>query len=313
MRERVVDLLIDDEPVVTGGLIAEETVGELAKATPEETASQLLNWTQWVYTIVDKSRAAQQQRISAREDLIVDGFYCGDALRAHLRNCGYRDDELAGIPSGAAGGVLLPSPGPGQKSLLRATPGAIAWDYVQSELVERYGLGWELWINSLGVFQWTAPNNRVLDIDWKRPSEAIDSRLQTLAAMQRTRNTDKFFTQILVVGGINPETRQHYSAEWRSNQATDPRFEGTSQYIGHDKPMRILRDPAWDKTYCEIVKRTQVALFGKAHATYTTAVPLNTDVTTGDEMKVHGVDVRLARIGSSSVLDDTMPVELETV
>lgn len=311
MRERVGNLLVDGQPAITGGLFADEGTTEIKKVIT--TSGNENTWTEWTFTLVDKGRPARAARF--KKDLVFDGMYLGDAVRLAYGSVGYTNTELAGVPTGAAGGLKLPTAAPGEKAAIRATKGARVDDYVQGELVGRFGLGRRCWWDRSGVLNLGLLQARVLaGINYKGSLTATNARRQYFNTIERSLNTEDYFTFFRVEGATDIDTGKPLAAEHRINEATDVRFKGVdSRYIGYDKDAEIISDEALNEQhYVDIALQTKVLMEGKPREVWKFQAPYASDILAGDVFQVEGQNWELVSTSPAEILDDEMIVEVQT-
>lgn len=319
LYERCCNIWVGDRPVMAGGIILEQTHDDLAGVTGHDEPAELQDWSEISFCVEDKLRIARHKRFPA--DFTFDGAFDNDIVRTALQAIGFNSTELSLIPAGE--GERAPSAAPGEAPLLKPDKNVRVLDFLESEVVEKIGLGKQLFIDRDGYVRYEDPVDRLrTEIPYKNASEANANERIYFAGqgktIQRIWNTEDYFTQFCVEGDTNPETKKPYSASYTIQEAVDPAFGPTGtndpRFIGHHKPKETLKDETLNSQGAvERALATQIRLHGYPKPEWRVSALLDADVLPGDRLIFEDRAFMLVNVTDTDFDQDEMEFALEEV
>ncbi len=293
LKGKGVHIWVGGRRVLTSGVLVDDTLLG-AKDVGDGTAHA---WGEVRLTIRDKAQSIADSPIL--EEIELDGMWLGDAIYHLRRNQGASEDELSLLPRGRASGWKLPQAPVGDKSALapgREGGSPKRLDYIQNELVKRFGLGRAYYIDADGRDRLELPSNRARrdgndEPIVYRPSQMVagvagfDPRriYYGESGIERTRSFDGYFTVYEVFGSVDPDTRLKRAWRYELAKAVDPVNKDEDYYTGEHRIMEPVSDEAYTQNHqLEAVGRTQIALHGKPREVWATTVPYEADVLPGE-------------------------------
>lgn len=319
LYERCCNIFVDGGPVMTGGVVAEQTHDDLAGVTPHTRNAVLQDWSEIRFCVADKLRIARQKRFPT--DFSFDGEFDNDIVRRALQSIGFNGAELSLIIAGE--GEMAPSAAPGESPLLKPDKNVRVLDFLENEIIEKIGMGKQLFVDNEGYVRYEDPTDRVRrEIPYRHALTANEAQRPYFAGegktIQRTWNTDNYFTQFTIEGDTNPETKKPYTATYSIPEAIEEAFgpSGTNdvRFIGHHKPKEALKDTTLNSQGAvERALATQLRLYGYPKPEWRLNALHDTDILPGDRLEVEGRVFTLVSVPDVEFPIDEMEFALEEV
>ncbi len=319
LYERCCSIIVEDLPVMSFGLIAEQTHDDLERLTPHTEGAVLQNWSEVLFSAADKLRIARHKRFPA--DFTFDGMFDNDVVRVALQSIGFNAEELSLIEAGT--GYRMPETAPGESPLLKPDKNVRVLDFLENEIIEKVGLDKQIFVDSDGYVRYEDPALRVRsEIPYAHAANASNTQRPYFAGsgktIQRIWNTDGYFTQLFVEGDTNPETKKPYSASHTIREAVDPAFgpDGSNdpRFIGHHKPKETMKEQTLNsQAAVERALATQIKKYGYPKPEWRLSAPFDADVLPGDRLMIENRVFTLIGIPSPELEHDEMEFALEEV
>jgi hypothetical protein len=309
------DSTLEERTLMMLGSIAEQTHTHAVDVVPHTETVALQTYGEVNFSVAGKLRIARHKRFPA--DFTFDGMRENDVIRAALQAAGYSTAELSPIVAGE--GEILPGAAPGEAPVLKPDGDARILSWLEKEIIEELGGGKQLFEGADGKIYYLDPAQRVYpDVYENALDAAAGSRLQYFAEggreLERTWNTDDYFTQFRVEGSVNPDSKKPYTATHEIREAVETAFITDPRHIGYHKPKETLRD---DKLNSQGAVERALATLVKKHGyprpQWRIIVPANDDVLSGDRVTIGAADYTLLNIPDAKFENDTMQFALEEV
>jgi len=275
--------------VLTGGVVVDDAFENVKGLETPGTAGVTTHpFGALRLTVRDKSQLLSDDRFD--EDLELDGLYLGEAIYRIRRNQGASEDELSLLPRGAVSGWKLSSAPPGERAAFKPRKGTSRRDYVENDLVGKFGLGRRYYFDENGRDRLELPEAGAdPSLIYKSASElavsdpaASGRRLyfEGDEGIERGQTTDRFKTLLEVQGAIDPDTKKR--RKWRYELAEAVNNPASPLFVGRHIPL----DPVVDDAYTtnsdlEAVGRSLIARFCRIPQTWRVRVPYENDVLPG--------------------------------
>lgn len=326
LENRIIDLsagasLGVQTPILTTGLVTSSQINDAARAR-YNTGGVLQLLRSWLLkTKTTLSLTIADGWAILDEDLMIDspigdGMRLGAYLRLILKNGGWSNAEIAGISASA--GRILPMGGLGEAPCVRPEREEPRGDFLRG-LIERYGLGWSLWINAAGVWQFSPRNSAIKTIGGHlanfvsttdHNNMTYPGRFAVLSPLEHIRDSGDFYNYFRVEGWINPLTGQRLADEyiiWESIKKTSVLTSLT--YLGRIKRYPTLRDDGL-RTMDDVqyALRSLVALYGRSCRYLQFTSYFHVGLMPGDLITVDGLLCEVTRLSGGSMKSDRMQI-----
>lgn len=307
-------------PALTRGLIQSATIDDLASYDPE--LPRLLNLAHGTTTVqlqvVDAIAVLDERKFKSRP--VGDGKYLGAYFRRLLLDEGCSAADVAGIS--ATAGRLLPRAALGEPDCIVPQRGQSVGEYLR-QLVERWGMGWDLFQSRAGVWTFAPQPSRVTTVGvWnefgnqtlypaafssgfaRNSDRTFPGRFAVLKKLSCVRDFADFYNVIEVEGGINPLTGLPFYDAWRDYESLEN--EDSPRWLGREKVYSVVDSGIRTRADLLDMLRSLWLRYGRSGRTTTFETYFHAWAQVGQVITIDNALHRIARIASASLARDTM-------
>lgn len=307
-------------PTLTRGLVQSATIGDLSGYDAE--LPRLLNLEHETSTVQLQLACAwallDERKFSHRP--VGDRQYLGAYLRRLLMDEGWSAGEVAGISARA--GRILPRGALGEPDCIVPERGQSVGEYLR-QLVERWGMGWELFQSREGVWTFAPRPSKVAVLGLWHPSGAqtlyparfssdaqrnsdltFPGRFAVLKTLSAERDFSDFYNVIEVEGGLDPRTGLPLYDAWRDYESIEN--EDSPRWLGREKVLLVCDAGIRNRDDLLWVLHSLWMRHGQGGRTTTFETYFHQWAQVGHIITVDNVLHRIARIASASLARDRM-------
>lgn len=306
-------------PALTRGLIQSATLDDLANLNPA--LARALNAhgaTGIQLSLADAWALLDERKFKSRP--IGDGQYLGAHLRRLLLDEGFSAADIAGIS--ATAGRILPRARLGETDCIVPARNQSVGEYLR-QLVERWGMGWELFQNRNGVWTFAAPSTTIATVGvWnsagaealhqaafssdpaRNNSESFPGRFAMLSKIAGERDFSDFHNIIEVEGGVDPSTGLPFYDRWTMFESVED--EDSPYWLGREKVFSVCDSAVRSANDLNWMLRSLSARYWRGGRMTTFETYFHAWAQIGQIITADDVPHRIMRIPSASSAQDTM-------
>ena len=303
--DRVATLWIDEQPVLTEGIIEDMRFSDMASVRQTIPGNHThRSETTFDFLLCDGWKILRETFCDPPP--IGDNMPLGAAARQLLKIAGFRDAQLAGIAPGA--GKRLARAALGEDWAERPSEESTCADALRA-LFESYGFGWRFYQDRNGVWQMKrVVRNPALEFKSDAANNSPltpQGRLTILQPLDVSFDSRDFYNDFTVIGGEKGELRATWTS-WESIRRPD-----WPTWIGRKKSYPVLRNSGLRTSDdVQYALRSLTWLYGRNGRRATFDSYFNTSIEPGDVFKADGLWWEVLGSGGASMADDVSQFEL---
>lgn len=221
LENRTATLVVDNDNIVTDGIVKEVIREEMADATENQIPAHVTKAATQARLIICGQDAILEELYTNGE--IGDNRYLGFYLRAMLKNCGVPVSKLAGIS--ATAGRLLPQGVSSEEPCVRPGEHMKYADWIRDVLL-KWGMGWYLYCHpQSGIWTFEKRPTSVQSLygsplhfvtrNYPYSADSYPGRFTILDQYDAPRDATDFYNLIVVLGG--EDAQGHRIIKWWIN------------------------------------------------------------------------------------------------